>query len=63
MCVTIDNIIEGLNSHFDNKIFKSGYDTEGNIYFRCNMTELLFDKNGVVIQAQSRPNNPVEHNN
>lgn len=59
MCVIIDNIIEGLNLHFDNNTFKSGYDIEGNIYFRCNMTEILFDKNGVVIQAQSRPeNNP-----
>ena len=31
MCLTIDNIIEGLNSHFDNKIFKSGYDESGNL--------------------------------
>lgn len=60
MCVTIDNIIEGLNSHFDNKIFKSGYDAEGNIYFRCNMTEILFNKNGVIIEARSKPENNPE---
>jgi hypothetical protein len=59
MCTTIDNIIDGLNSHFDNKVFKAGYMEDGNIYFRCNMTEILFDKNGAIVQAQSRPkNNP-----
>lgn len=63
MCITIDNIIEGLNTNFDNTIFKTGYDIEGNIYFRCKTTEVLFDKNGVVIQAQSRPeNNPFKRN-
>lgn len=62
MCETIDKIIYGLNSHFPPKHFKAGYDEEGNLYFRCNMTEILFDKNGNIVEAKNSPfqNNTIK---
>jgi len=55
MCETIDKILEGLNAHFDKRYFNSGYDDEGNLYFRCNGTELFFNKKGAIIKANSQP--------